>query len=76
MVQNQSKGMQKKAVSRKPDASHTKKGKRVIAPKKKDAVKHDQLKKSLSSKINRSIEKQIVGAAGNSKLTIVRNEVS
>ncbi|KZO93589.1 hypothetical protein CALVIDRAFT_539760 [Calocera viscosa TUFC12733] len=74
MVQNQSKGLQKKAASRKADASHTKKGKRVIAPKRKDAVKHDQLKKTLSTKINRSIERQIVGAAGNSMLTIVRGE--
>ncbi|KZT53124.1 hypothetical protein CALCODRAFT_486571 [Calocera cornea HHB12733] len=73
MVQNQSKGLQKKAVSaRKANASNLKKGRRVIAPKKKDAVKHEQLKKGLSAKINRSIENQIVGAAGNSMLTIVK----
>ncbi|KAF8610592.1 hypothetical protein BDV93DRAFT_601582 [Ceratobasidium sp. AG-I] len=72
MVQGKTKGMQSKGTA-KATNKDPKKGKRVIAPKKAAAVKHASLQKSLSSKINNSIERQMVSAASAGKLTIMRS---
>ncbi|KAF7314278.1 hypothetical protein MKEN_00900400 [Mycena kentingensis (nom. inval.)] len=55
-------------------ATTTKKGKRFIAPKKTSLVKQHAVQKSLTAKINASIETQMVSAAASSgKLTIMKN---
>ncbi|KAG9080549.1 hypothetical protein FS749_007983 [Ceratobasidium sp. UAMH 11750] len=72
MVQGKTKGMQSKGAARATNKD-PKKGKRVIAPKKAAAVKHASLQKSLSAKINNSIERQMASAASAGKLTIMRS---
>ncbi|KAI0084820.1 hypothetical protein BDY19DRAFT_997383 [Irpex rosettiformis] len=54
-------------------AASTKKGKRYVAPKKKDAVKSAVLHKELSAKISKSIEQHAAAAASSGKLTIMKN---
>ncbi|KIY67123.1 hypothetical protein CYLTODRAFT_422825 [Cylindrobasidium torrendii FP15055 ss-10] len=78
MAQGKTKGLQTKAPGgnarhAQRAASGTKKGKRVIPPKKTVLVKQAQLHKNLSAKINRSIEQQMVTAASAGKLTIMKN---
>ncbi|KZT64933.1 hypothetical protein DAEQUDRAFT_677662 [Daedalea quercina L-15889] len=77
MAQGQIKGLQKQKASSSRHAAkavaQTKKGKRYVAPKKKDAVKHAAMHKQLSAKINRSIEQQVASAASSGKLTIMKN---
>jgi len=76
MVQGKTKGLQQKAGNKSRHdaraAANMKKGKRAIAPKKEGLVKQAALHKSLSSKINASVEKQMVNAASAGKLTIMR----
>lgn len=72
MVQGKTKGMQSKGPARAANKD-PKKGKRVIAPKKAAAVKHASLQKSLSAKINNSIERQMASAASSGKLTIMKS---
>ncbi|KAF9007663.1 hypothetical protein BDZ89DRAFT_1079353 [Hymenopellis radicata] len=78
MAQGKTKGLQAKspaAASRHAAkaAAGTKKGKRHIPPKKTVLVKQAQMQKSLTAKINKSIEQQMVTAASAGKLTIMRN---
>ena len=76
MVQGKTKGLQAKAGNARhaaKAASSTKKGKRSIPPKKASLVKQAQMHQSLSAKINKSIETQMVAAASSGKLTIMRN---
>ncbi|CAE6518335.1 unnamed protein product [Rhizoctonia solani] len=72
MVQGKTKGMQSKGPARAANKD-LKKGKRVIPPKKPAAVKHASLQKSLSAKINNSIERQMANAASSGKLTIMKS---
>ncbi|KDN51864.1 hypothetical protein RSAG8_00415, partial [Rhizoctonia solani AG-8 WAC10335] len=72
MVQGKTKGMQSKGPARAANKD-PKKGKRVIPPKKAAAVKHSSLQKSLSAKINNSIERQMAVAASSGKLTIMKS---
>jgi len=75
MVQGKTKGLQAKASSSRhaaKAAANTKKGKRHIAPKKTALVKQAALHQSLSAKINKSIEQQMVTAASSGKLTIMK----
>ncbi|KAK7469117.1 hypothetical protein VKT23_003608 [Stygiomarasmius scandens] len=76
MVQGKTKGLQSKAPSQRHAAkvaANTKKGKRYIPPKKASLVKQASMHKDLSAKINKSIEQQMVSAAGSSgKLTIMK----
>jgi len=77
MAQGKSKGLQKKQESSRHAAraaAAPKKGRKEIPPKKAAAVKHAAMHKSLSSKINRSIERHLVSAAQPGTLTIMRNE--
>ncbi|KZS93194.1 hypothetical protein SISNIDRAFT_486110 [Sistotremastrum niveocremeum HHB9708] len=73
MVQGSSKGLQKKATSARHSVAQPKKGQRAIPPKKKAAIKHASIQRSLSAKINKSIENQMVAAASAGKLTIMKN---
>ncbi|TFK28026.1 hypothetical protein FA15DRAFT_107304 [Coprinopsis marcescibilis] len=75
MVQGKTKGLQNKGTSTRKDrqTANLTKGRKVIAPKKAGLIKHDQMKKTLSAKINRSVEGQMVAAASSGKLTIMRN---
>ncbi|KAH9841827.1 uncharacterized protein C8Q71DRAFT_350161 [Rhodofomes roseus] len=77
MVQGQVKGLQKQKASGSRQAAkaaaQTKKGKRYVAPKNKDAVRHAAMHQQLSAKINRSIERQVASAASSGKLTIMKN---
>ncbi|KAB5596383.1 hypothetical protein CTheo_20 [Ceratobasidium theobromae] len=72
MVQGKTKGMQSKGPGR-VNSKDPKKGKRVIPPKKAAAVKHASLQRTLSAKINNSIERQMVNAASPGKLTIMKS---
>ncbi|EPS94724.1 hypothetical protein FOMPIDRAFT_1133793 [Fomitopsis schrenkii] len=77
MAQGQVKGLQKAKPSGSRHAAKAaaqpKKGKRYVAPKKKDALKHAAMHQQLSAKINRSIEQQVASAASSGKLTIMKN---
>ncbi|KAJ7069879.1 hypothetical protein C8F01DRAFT_1246051 [Mycena amicta] len=76
MVQGKTKGLQAKAPSARhahKAAASAKKGQRFIAPKKTTLVKQAAVQKSLTAKINKSIEQQMVAAASSGKLTIMRN---
>jgi len=55
-------------------AANPKKGKRAVPPKKAVAVAQAARKQSLSAKINRSVEQQMVAAASAGKLTIMKNQ--
>jgi hypothetical protein len=70
------KGLQSKAASSRHAAraaANTKKGQRHVAPKKAVLMKQAAMKKSLTAKINKSIENQMVSAASSGKLTIMKN---
>ncbi|KAG8969989.1 hypothetical protein FRC03_012442 [Tulasnella sp. 419] len=71
MAQGSSK-LASKPQSSRHSKNTPKKGKRVIPPKKQPAIQHAKLKKSLSAKINNSIEQQMVAAASSGKLTIMK----
>ncbi|KAF5360662.1 hypothetical protein D9756_004766 [Leucocoprinus leucothites] len=76
MAQGKTKGLQTKAPSARhaqKAAANTKKGKKYIAPKKPALIKQTQMHKSLSAKIGKSIEQQMVSAASAGKLTIMKN---
>ncbi|KAI0322420.1 hypothetical protein OF83DRAFT_1094288 [Amylostereum chailletii] len=76
MVQGKIKGLQQKGPSSRhaqKAAANPKKGRRVAAPKKIVAVRQATLHQSLSAKINKSIEQQMVNAASSGKLTIMKN---
>ncbi|KAF9077571.1 hypothetical protein BDP27DRAFT_1413280 [Rhodocollybia butyracea] len=76
MAQGTTKGLKSKAPSQRHSqktASSTKKGKRVIPPKKAALVKQATMHKNLTAKINKSIEQQMVTAASAGKLTIMKN---
>lgn len=78
MAQGGTKGLQKKKESSRHAAraaATTKKGRREMAPKKAAAVKQAAFHKSLSAKIGKSIEKQMVSAASSGSLTIMKSEV-
>lgn len=55
------------------DAGKVKKGKRVVPPKNKQRVAEAAQKKALSTKINASIEQQLVKEASRGKLTIMKS---
>ncbi|KAI5120765.1 hypothetical protein M0805_004728 [Coniferiporia weirii] len=77
MAQGKSKGLQVKAESSRhaaKAAANMKKGRRAIAPKRAAAVKQAALHKTLSAKINRSIEQQAASAVSPGALTIMRPE--
>ncbi|KIJ25183.1 hypothetical protein M422DRAFT_775516 [Sphaerobolus stellatus SS14] len=75
MVQGTNKTLQKKTPSRAQQKKPVlKKGQRVIAPKKAAAIKHVTLQKSLSAKINTSVERQMATVTeSRGKLTIVKS---
>ncbi|KAF8724916.1 hypothetical protein AX14_008479 [Amanita brunnescens Koide BX004] len=73
MVQGKTKGLQSKSPSNRQKSANLKKGKKYIAPKKPALVKQAAMHKTLSSKINKSIEAQMVSAASSGKLTIMKN---
>ncbi|KII87008.1 hypothetical protein PLICRDRAFT_55892 [Plicaturopsis crispa FD-325 SS-3] len=76
MVQGKTKGLQNKGASSRhaaKAAAAPKKGKRYIAPKKTVLVKQASAHRSLTAKINKSIEQQMVSAASSGKLTIMKN---
>ncbi|ORY25365.1 hypothetical protein BCR39DRAFT_590220 [Naematelia encephala] len=73
MAQGTTKGLKAKSQSGgRKKTGQTKKGKRVVPPKDKQRIQERSHQKSLSSKINNSIEKQMVQAASAGKLTIMR----
>jgi hypothetical protein len=77
MAQGNSKGLASAAGSGGRQSKHAqnpKKGARSIPPKKLGAVVRRTMQKNLSSKINNSIEKQMVTAASGGKLTIMKNK--
>ncbi|ORX33528.1 UPF0390 protein [Kockovaella imperatae] len=75
MAQGSSKGLKAKAPSGgRKNTGKTKKGRRDIAPKNAQKVKEKQQQKQLSTKINASIEKQMINVASAGKLTIMRNQ--
>ncbi|KAH8108703.1 hypothetical protein DFH11DRAFT_1068208 [Phellopilus nigrolimitatus] len=79
MAQGKSKGLQKKAESsRHADkaAANMKKGRRALPPKKAVLVKQAKLHKTMSARINRSVEQQLVSAAQPGTLTIMRPEAT
>ncbi|KAJ7600998.1 hypothetical protein C8J56DRAFT_1038608 [Mycena floridula] len=81
MTQGKSKGLQAKASGSSARhaaraAASMKRGKRVIPPKKAALVKQASMHQTLSAKINRSIEQQMVTAASSGKLTIMKNVVA
>ncbi|AFR94765.1 hypothetical protein C343_02844 [Cryptococcus neoformans C23] len=63
----------KSGGSQRKNTGKTKPGKREVAPKDRQRVLERSQKKQLSSKINNSIEKQMVQAASVGKLSIMRN---
>ncbi|KAF8349316.1 hypothetical protein F5887DRAFT_1070651 [Amanita rubescens] len=73
MVQGKTKGLQSKSPSNRAKSVSLKKGKKYIAPKKPALVKQAAMHKTLSTKINKSIEAQMVSAASSGKLTIMKN---
>ncbi|KAK2465218.1 hypothetical protein APHAL10511_002572 [Amanita phalloides] len=88
MVQGKTKGLQNKSPSNRQKSANPKKGKKYIAPKKPALVKQAAMHKvtipivvktctqsiqALSTKINKSIEAQMVSAASSGKLTIMKN---
>ncbi|EGN92136.1 hypothetical protein SERLA73DRAFT_117768 [Serpula lacrymans var. lacrymans S7.3] len=76
MVQGKTKGLQNKASSSRhaaKAAANPKKGRKHIPPKKAVLVQQASMHRSLSAKINHSIEKQMVSAASSGKLTIMKN---
>jgi len=76
MVQEKTKGLQTKGASSRhaaKAAAKTKKGRRHIAPKKAMLVERAVMKRSLTAKINKSIEQSMVSAASSGKLTIMKN---
>ncbi|KAF9046407.1 hypothetical protein BJ165DRAFT_1527507 [Panaeolus papilionaceus] len=76
MVQGKTKGLQAKATNTRhaaKAAANMKKGLRHIAPKKPVLIKQAAMKKDLTAKINKSIERQMVSAASAGKLTIMKN---
>ncbi|KAH7913409.1 hypothetical protein BJ138DRAFT_1134096 [Hygrophoropsis aurantiaca] len=76
MVQGKTKGLQSKASSSRhaaKAAAAPKKGKRYIPPKKASLVQQASMRQSLTAKINKSIETQMVTAASSGKLTIMKN---
>ncbi|KXN88205.1 hypothetical protein AN958_07664 [Leucoagaricus sp. SymC.cos] len=76
MAQGKTKGLQAKAPSvrhARKAAANMKKGKKCIPPKKPALIKQAQMQKSLSAKIGKSIEQQMVSAASAGKLTIMKN---
>ncbi|PPQ72291.1 hypothetical protein CVT26_007121 [Gymnopilus dilepis] len=79
MAQGKTKGLQAKASNNSRHAAkaaaNTKKGKRAIAPKKPILVKQAAMKKELTAKINKSIERQMVSAASSGPLTIMKNTI-
>ncbi|KAF8158324.1 hypothetical protein B0H34DRAFT_450264 [Crassisporium funariophilum] len=78
MVQGKTKGLQNKASSSRhaaKAAANMKKGQRAIAPKKPMLMKQAAMKKDLTAKINKSIERQMVSAASSGKLTIMKNTI-
>ncbi|KAF9013455.1 hypothetical protein BDQ17DRAFT_1176919, partial [Cyathus striatus] len=76
MVQGKTKGLQAKGgnASRHAakSAANTKKGKKYAPPKQPILVKQAAMTKSLTAKINKSIERQMVSAASSGKLTIMK----
>ncbi|KAJ2913920.1 hypothetical protein MD484_g6503, partial [Candolleomyces efflorescens] len=79
MVQGKTKGLQMKGPNARhahKAAANTKKGQRAIAPKKAGLVKQAKMQQSLSAKISKSIERQMVDAASSGKLTIMKNTIS
>jgi hypothetical protein len=76
ILQGKTKGLQTKGASSRhaaKAAANTKKGQRHVAPKKAALVKQATMKRSLTAKINKSIEKSMVNAASSGKLTIMKN---
>jgi len=76
MVQGKTKGLQSKTSSSRQAAkaaANPKKGKRYIPPKKIALVKQASTRQSLTAKINKTIERQMVSAASAGKLTIMKN---
>ncbi|KAI0301163.1 hypothetical protein B0F90DRAFT_1719785 [Multifurca ochricompacta] len=77
MVQGTTKGLKAKANNNTRHihkvAANTKKGRRIVAPKKAAAIKHASMHKALSAKINNSVEQQMVNAASSGKLTIMKS---
>ncbi|KAK1926631.1 hypothetical protein DB88DRAFT_482515 [Papiliotrema laurentii] len=75
MAQGNTKGLKAKATSGgRKKTGKMQKGRRDIAPKNAQKVKERSQHKQLSSKINNSIEKQMVQAASAGKLTIMRSQ--
>ncbi|KAG9001361.1 hypothetical protein FRB94_007920 [Tulasnella sp. JGI-2019a] len=72
MAQGTSKLSSTKSTSYRRVNKDLKKGARVIPPKKAAAIKSLKLHKSLSAKINNSVEQQMVSAASSGKLTIMK----
>ncbi|KAI9465045.1 hypothetical protein BJY52DRAFT_1101684, partial [Lactarius psammicola] len=77
MVQGTTKGLRAKANNNVRHthkvAANTRKGRRVVAPKKATAITQASMHKALSAKINKSVEQQMVNAASSGKLTIMKN---
>ncbi|PPR05398.1 hypothetical protein CVT24_008012 [Panaeolus cyanescens] len=76
MVQGKTKGLTSKSPNPRhaaKAAANMKKGLRNIAPKKPVLIKQAAMKKDLTAKINKSIERQMVSAASSGKLTIMKN---
>ncbi|TFY68819.1 hypothetical protein EVG20_g3398 [Dentipellis fragilis] len=76
MVQGKTKGLQQKSPNSRhaqKAAANPKKGRRTVAPKKAGLIKRATMHQSLSAKINKSIEQQMVSAASSGKLTIMKN---
>ncbi|KAF8908930.1 hypothetical protein CPB84DRAFT_1766382 [Gymnopilus junonius] len=78
MAQGKTKGLQSKIANTRHaarSAANTKKGKRDVAPKKPILMKQAAMKKDLTAKINKSIERQMVSAASSGPLTIMKNTI-
>ncbi|KAK8846642.1 UPF0390 protein [Kwoniella newhampshirensis] len=67
------KGKTQSAGAARKNGGKTRPGRRDIAPKERQRVIERSQKKHLSSKINNSIEKQMVQAASAGKLSIMRS---
>jgi len=76
MVQGNTKGLKQKTISARSTQTKAqpKKGRRAIPPKKAAAVKHAAIHNTLSAKINRSVETQMVTTASSGKLTILKQD--
>lgn len=72
MAQGNPKLNSQKSSAKRVSAQQPKKGRRTIPPKKQAAVKHAAHHNSLSSKINKSIESQILASASGEKLSILK----